>query len=412
MLRKLRPAHRRPGRAAYRHRGHPAGRQLIAFGAIGTAALLGMVGCSSGGSSGSAAAPASSTSANSSGSSASSAVDAAMKATVDSDYTAPGPALAGVSKLAGKTVWYIPLSSQITTTQLVSASLTEALNKAGMKLYTCSGDTNPSTIASCVTSAVNGHAAGVVFDSITAGFVADGIKQLEAAHIPAMISDEPNPAGAGPGTDQLAYLPGNPQQALSVLGQWVATDAGGATDVLVNEVTDAPPTIAYIADGFIPALKQACSGCTVTVNKIQSANFSLMPSSTSAALIANPGTKYVVSEFDADVGPTLQGVQQSGKLSAVKGAAMGGLLAQLQQLDQGTFLYADAGTDFAYQGWAEADLMLRQLTGAAPVTYNVPLRLFTRDDVKTLNLTVAGQDSGAWYGSTAFKAMFARLWGV
>ena len=249
-------------------------KKLRPLGVLGLAVLFGIAGCGNG-------TPASpSTGASSSGSVVPGTVAAAMRPIADSAYTAPGPAITGVARLAGKTIWYIPLSSQITTTQLVRASLTQALAKVGMKLYTCSGDTNPSTIAACVTSAVNGGAAGVVFDSITSDFVTNGIKQLEAAHIPALISDEPNPAGASPGTDQLAYLPGNPQQALSVLGQWVAADAGGSTDVLVNEVTDAPPTIAYIENGFIPALKQACAGCTVAVNKIQSANFSLMPSST------------------------------------------------------------------------------------------------------------------------------------
>jgi ribose transport system substrate-binding protein len=390
--------------------------------AIGVVVMLGIASCSSGTStpsvgSGSSdasgsASGAAKTSAPATASAAVSAVNTAMKLAVSGDYTAPGPAIQGVSKLAGKTIWYIPLTSQITTTQLVQASLTEALATAGIQLHTCSGDTNPSTIAGCITSAANSNAAGVIFDSITAGFIANGIKQLEAAHIPVQISDEPNPSGGGPGTDQLSYVPGNPQQALAVVAQWIATDAGGPADVLVNEITDAPPTIEYISDGFTPALKQACAGCTIAINKIQSANISLMASSTSAALIANPSAKYVVSEFDADNPETMQGVQQAGRLSQVKGASMGGLLAQLQLLKAGDFLYADAGTNFAYQGWAEADEMLRQLTGAAPVSYDVPLRLFTRDNVKSLTLTVAAQDSGEWYGSAAFKSMFTKLWGL
>jgi ribose transport system substrate-binding protein len=391
--------------------------------AIGVILMLGIASCSSSGTStrsggsgssgasGSASGAAKTSAPTAASAAAVSAVNTAMKLAVGGDYTAPGPAVTGVSKLAGKTIWYIPLTSQITTTQLVQASLTAALATAGIQLHTCSGDTNPSTIAGCITSAANANAAGVIFDSITADFISNGIKQLEAAHIPVEISDEPNSSGGGPGTDQLSYVPGNPQQALSVVAQWIATDAGGPADVLVNEVTDAPPTIEYISNGFTPALKQACAGCTIAINKIQSANFSLMASSTSAALIANPSAKYVVSEFDAYAPQTMQGVQQAGRLSQVKGASMGGLLAQLQLLKAGTFLYADAGTNFAYQGWAEADEMLRQLTGAAPVSYDVPLRLFTRDNVKSLTLTVAAQDSGEWYGSTAFKSMFTKLWG-
>lgn len=386
-------------------------RRLVPLAAcvVGAVVMLGIASCGSSGTS--IPSGSSGTAKTSPSSGAVSAVNTAMKLAVGADYTAPGPAIQGVSKLAGKTVWYIPLSSQITTTQLVQASLAKALATVGIRLHTCSGDTNPSTIAGCITSAANANAAGVIFDSITADFISNGIKQLEAAHIPIEISDEPDSAGGGPGTDQLSYVPGNPQQALTVVAQWIATDAGGPAGVLLNEVTDSPPTIEYISDGFTPALKQACAGCTIAINKIQSANFSLMASSTSAALIADPAAKYVVSEFDAYAPQAMQGVQQAGRLSQVKGASMGGLLAQLQLLKAGTFLYADAGTNFAYQGWAEADEILRQLTGTAPVSYDVPLRLFTRDNVQSLTLTVAAQDSGEWYGSTAFTSMFAKLWG-
>ncbi|MCK9904405.1 substrate-binding domain-containing protein [Frankia sp. Cpl3] len=336
----------------------------------------------------------------------------AMAPTADSAYKDPGPAVTGVSSLAGKTVWYIPLSSQITTTQLVQTSLAEALGTAHIDVHACSGDANPSTIAGCITSAINGKAAGVVFDSIVAGFVAEGIRQLKAAHIPVVIANEPNPDGDSPGDASLAYVPGNPMQALQVLAQWIAEDSHGKAAVLINEVTDAPPPIAYVQNGFIPALKSACSSCTVTVNKIQSANYSLIPSSTSAALISNPTTDYVVSEFDAFAAPTQQGVQQTGKLNAVKGASAGGLLAQLQTLKSGTFLRADVGTNFAYQGWAMADQLLRLLTGAAPITYQVPLRLFTAANIGSLDLTNQAQISGDWYGSTAYKQMFTRLWGL
>ncbi|MWA05401.1 substrate-binding domain-containing protein [Actinomadura sp. LD22] len=377
---------------------------IVRLAATAGAAALALAGCSS--SSGSGGGGGGSTPA------LSAKLTKAMAPAADADYKDPGPAVTGVSKLAGKTVWYIPLSSQITTTQLVQTSLTEALGTAHVGVHPCSGQANPSTISSCITNAINSGAAGVVFDSIVAGFVADGINKLKAAHIPVVIADEPNPAGDSPGDAQLAYVPGNPTQALQVLAQWIAEDSGGKAGVLVNEVTDAPPPIAYVQQGFVPTLKSACSSCTVTINKIQSANYSMMPSSTSAALIANPSTKYVVSEFDAFAAPTQQGVQQTGKLNAVKGGSTGGLLAQLQTLKSGTFLRADVGTNFTYQGWAMADQTLRLLTGAKPVTYQVPLRLFTSANVGSLELTSQAQTSGAWYGSTAYKQMFTRLWGL
>ena len=75
-------------------------------------------------------------------------------------------------------------------------------------------------------------------------------------------------------------------------------------------------------------------------------------------------------------------------------------------------LSVDAGEDFPYIGWADADEAMRMMLGKPIVMEKPPLRLFTPVNVSLLNLTAADQASGSWYGSQAYMPMFEHLWGV
>lgn len=51
-------------------------------------------------------------------------------------------------------------------------------------------------------------------------------------------------------------------------------------------------------------------------------------------------------------------------------------------------------------------------TGTSPVTETIPTRLFTRQNIGTIQVTTAAQASGAWFGDDSFESAFATLWGV
>ena len=61
---------------------------------------------------------------------------------------------------------------------------------------------------------------------------------------------------------------------------------------------------------------------------------------------------------------------------------------------------------------AKADEAYRLILGQDTVEENIPMRLFTRDNVKDLQLTNAAQSDGSWYGPTTYPADFKKLWGV
>lgn len=393
-------------RAARRHR--PA-RPLALVAAVAGGALLLSACGSSGSSAGGGPTATASASAAPSTSAAAAAVAAAQQETTS--YPAPGPAF-NASSLRGKTVYYVPITLQAESFQIVSKALTTALQTAGVKVVSCDGGANPSTAAACFNQALGQHAAGVIADAIPYGLAANSFASLKAAGIPVLIVNQLPPSGQAD-NDQLAYMPGNAVQMLDVAGDWIAADSGGQANVLAQEFTDSPDTIAYLQGNAFATLKSGCPACAVTVNKVSSANFALIPSSTSSALLKGPDINYLWLEFDTILQPTMQGVQQAGASARLKGVSTDGLLGGLQLLKQGSFLYADVATDYNYQGWANADMIMRMaLKLPLPKLVPIPLRLVDRTNIGQISdVTAAGEASGEWFGPTTYKTMFASLWG-
>jgi ribose transport system substrate-binding protein len=220
------------------------------------------------------------------------------------------------------------------------------------------------------------------------------------------IPDPTHPAGP-----TLGYLEGAGKAQLVAVADWIINDSAGKGSVVINMSTDSPSTQAYVAAAQ-QEFKDKCSGCKVVVNKISSANYPLIASSTSSALLQNPTAKYLVSEFDQYLQPTLGGAQQSGRMMTLKGASSAGGVSGLQMLKAKNFLHVDASQASAYQGWADADAVFRLMLGQKLPDYEIPSRLFTRDNVGSLTLTEAAEATGEWYGPTDYPAKFATLWGA
>jgi ribose transport system substrate-binding protein len=76
------------------------------------------------------------------------------------------------------------------------------------------------------------------------------------------------------------------------------------------------------------------------------------------------------------------------------------------------FLTADVGASPIFEGWVEADAVLRLMAHQSVPDSTIPIRLFTQDNIGSLQLTSAAENTGEWYGPTDFAAGFTKLWGV
>jgi ribose transport system substrate-binding protein len=334
---------------------------------------------------------------------------AKLEATTSS-YPVPTASVPGVSKLKGRTVFYIPLLQDVPTFAVAAQTMKAALTRAGLKLQVCDGQAQPTAVAACVQQAVGAGAAGIVLDAIPYGMAYSALNAAVAKGVPVLVADQvPQPAST-PNTDRVSYLPGAQDQA-SQIAWWTIADSGGKANGIIAEEIDNPSSIAAVTDS-LAIYKKYCPACVITVKQISASTTALEAAAASSNLQTHPDATYYYTEFEDSLQPAIQGIQQDGKASAISLSVGAGTVNGLGLLKSGSLVKAVVVVDEAYEGWALTDQILRMATGTAPVPATIPTRLFTEQNIGTIQVTTADQASGVWFGSTSFENDFAKLWGV
>jgi ribose transport system substrate-binding protein len=387
-------------------------RWLAPAAALTAAAALAACSSSSSSSSSSTAATspsASSTSSTSSGVAYAEKMVAQLESTT-TNYPVPTASISGVSSLKGKTVYYIPLVAAIPGFVVTAATMKTALAAAGLKLQVCDAQGQPSGLASCVQQATTADAAGIVADSVPYGMAENAFNAAQAKGIPIIIADQYPPTTTTANTDAVTYVPGVVDQP-SQIAYWIIADSDGKANLIINEEADSPSSIQYVVNS-LSIYKQYCPDCNVTVKQITATTTSTqLASDTSANLLANPDTNYYYTEFEDSLQPTVQGIQQSNK-SDIALSVAGGSVDGLGLLAGNSVVKSVVTVDQAYAGWALTDEILRMATKSGPVSEPFPSRLFTKQNIGTIQVTTADQASGAWFGNSSYQAAFEKLWGV
>jgi ribose transport system substrate-binding protein len=327
-----------------------------------------------------------------------------------SSYPVPTASVPGVSALKGKTVYYIPLIQQVPTFAVAAQTMKAALAKAGLSLQVCNGQAQPAAVSACVQQATAAGAAGIVLDAIPYGMAQSALDAARAKGVPILVADQvPDPAST-PSTDQVSYLPGAQGQA-SEIAWWAIADSGGKANEIIAEEIDNPSSVAQVTNSMT-IYQHNCPACAIKVKQISATTTALEASSTSANLLADPSANYYFTEFEDSLQPTLQGIQQSGRSSNISLSVAAGTVDGLGLLKGNSAVKAVVVVDEAYEGWALTDEILRMATKTAPVTETIPTRLFTKQNIGTIQVTTAAQASGAWFGDDSFESQFTKLWGV
>src|SRR4029077_11471655 len=130
-----------------------------------------------------------------------------------------------------------------------------------------------------------------------------------------------------------------------------------------------------------------------------------------ANLLSDPDATYYYTEFEDSLDSTVQGIQQSNKTNISLSVA-GGSVDGLGRLKSNSMVKAVVVVDQAYAGWALTDEILRMATKTAPANETVPSRLFTSQNISSIQVTTAAQASGVWFGDTSYQSAFEKVWGI
>jgi len=323
-------------------------------------------------------------------------------------YPVPTEPVGDVSPVAGRTIFYIPISQQAPAFQVAAKALTAAAGTVGVDVQVCDGKGTPTDISACINRATSSQAGVIIADAIEYGLAGNAFDAAQAAGIPVIISNQ-LPDEAHPASDTLTYvLPGGSRMD-EALATWITADSGGDAQVIINMSTDGRSPAEYVAAGQA-VYDDSCPDCEVTINELSASSASLIPSSMSSALLQHPDVGYVESQFEQYLQAVQSGVQQTSRtgIKVVTGAAT---LNSVKAVQGGT-LAAAAGQASAFQGWVDMDAALRLMLGTDVPEYTIPVRLFTQDTMDDVEVTQEANDSGAWFGPTTFPEEFQTLWGI
>ncbi|MCU1476306.1 MAG: ABC-type sugar transport system periplasmic component-like protein [Subtercola sp.] len=328
------------------------------------------------------------------------------------DTKPAGPAF-DASAAKGKTVWYIPLVATVAPIQAISKNLERALGVAGVQVQQCDGKGTAVGWNSCIQQAVAQKPDAIILESITPDLVSASVQQAKDAGIPVLIdtaSDSTSPwQPAAAAQVSYDYTLGS-----QLVADWIIADSAGKANVLVIDTDDLSLKQAVTVDGYQAEFAAHCAGCSVTVDSVTSSadwGTKVTPLVV-AALTKDPTIDYVVAEYDPQVPGVTAALAQLDKKDSVKVAAFNASLEQMQDLDAKNYVSVEVGSDQNSLGWAEADQVLRVMTGQAPVQREATgTRVFTSDTISSVDLTTDSFYSGQWYGN-GFEADYRALWGL
>ena len=326
------------------------------------------------------------------------------------NYAVPTASISGVSKLKGRTVFYIPLDAHIPQFALTAAAMKTSMAAAGLKLQECDGASNPTSISACVSQAEGANAAGIILDAIPEAMVPNAVSSAQGKNIPVIIADQFTPSGVT-NSDSLSYVNGVVNQP-SQIAWWLIASTGGKANAIIGEEEDSQSSEEYVQNA-LPIFTRYCSGCGIQRKMITaSMTDQQITASVTSNVQADPTASVYYTEFEDSLQDTIAGIQAAGKQSSVGIAVAGGTTDSLGMLKSGQTVKAVVTVDEAYAAWALTDEIVRMATKTAPAAETFPSRLFTSDNIGTIQVTTAAQASGAWFGNDSYQAAFAKLWGV
>ncbi|HEX8977551.1 MAG TPA: sugar ABC transporter substrate-binding protein [Solirubrobacteraceae bacterium] len=377
------------------------------------AALLAACGSSSSSSSSSSAA----SSGGSSSSSAASGVTEAKKLVAQEEQPPPfnGPtSKVDIAKAKGKTVYYVSLTEEIPALHEWGVVLAQQLQAAGVTTQKCDAKGSPDGITTCLQQALAAKPAMIVAQALDTKFIASYIARAKAAGIKFVTAQT--------GTPGIPTIPGDNAEVTfdypqvgRILADWFVADSGCAKGgpQVITTTSSRQPSAAEV-NGILSEVKRLCPSLNIpSVQNVLIPDWpTSLPTTTRSLLTQNPNLKYLLPLYDGMtiyMVPAINGILAAK--SSVKVASFNATPVVIQnELVKPSPLAADIGGPNEWYGVALADQVLRVLAGQAPVaSENVPLRLFTRDNVGTIDPT---KNEATWYGSANPICSYHKLWGL
>jgi ABC-type sugar transport system substrate-binding protein len=333
-------------------------------------------------------------------------VDALTKPPTYKGPTAP----VDLSKVRGKTVYFIAFDLSNAFNKAILDNFTEAAKLMDVRVVGLSGQVNPGLENTYVNQAVQNKAAAIVLLSVGAEQVPAALAKAADAHIP-VITLAQRSAGQDPGKNVSNQVNvnttdiGKAQVDLAYVmskGNIHAVGYGGKS--LPQDVSQ--------WEGQAAEIKSLCPDkCTYTNKNIDLTNFQTqLPTIARSAIVADSQLNWFFPTWDILAGYLVPGIQQANAQSKVQFSSWNGIPAAMDLVKQGKQA-ATFGVPLRWWGWATADMAARYIAGqtVAPDAENMPVRMFTKEILDKAGSTT---DEQALYQDDSVFDTYKKLWGL
>lgn len=319
-----------------------------------------------------------------------------------------------IAKAKGKTVYYVSLTEEIPALHEWGVVLAQQLQEAGVHIQKCDAKGSPDGITSCLTQALAAKPAMIIAQALDTKFIASYIAKAKSEGIKFVTAQTGTP-GTPTVPGDVAEVTFDYPQVGRILADWFVADSGckkGGPQIITS-TSSRQPSAAEVA-GMQSEIKKLCP--SLSVPPVQNVLIPDWPTklatTTRSLLTSNPNLDYILPLYDGMtiyMVPAINGILAAK--SRVKVASFNATPVVIQnELAKPSPLAADVGGPNQWYGVALADEALRVLAGQPPVVNeHVPLRLFTRDNVGTID---PKKDESTWYGSVNPICEYHKLWGL
>src|SRR5918996_6151605 len=154
------------------------------------------------------------------------------------EFTPPGNRFDAVAKVRGKTIFEIPITSEVPFITAVEEGMRQAAELVGARLVVYPNQGEPSQWAQGIRTAISQKADAITLFAQNPELLGPQIEQAQDAGIPVVVvrtTGEEEPCQADPGGDTYgtACIPGPFEQAGRLEADWVIKESGGGGDILV-----------------------------------------------------------------------------------------------------------------------------------------------------------------------------------
>jgi ribose transport system substrate-binding protein len=329
-------------------------------------------------------------------------------------FVAPGPAFDAVRHLKGKTVFEIPITSEVPFITAVEEGMRQAAEMVGANLVVYPNQGEPSQWAQGIRTAIAQDADAITLFAQNPALLGPQIAQAERAGIPVIVvrtsgEEERCQSDRDGEVYGTTCVPGPFEQAGRIEADWVIADSGGDANVLVITSSDARSTIPLLK-GLRGEFAGKCPACSVRYVDVPIPDWSQrVQTEVQSALLRDRGIDYIIPIYDSMSQYVVPAIRASNATERVKISTFNGTPFVLEMLQDDDVVSMDVGENLAWVGWATMDQAFRAIAGLGPArSEHTPLRIF--DDS---NVDDAGRppqlDQG--YGE-AFVRGYEELWGV